>query len=154
MAEKRAGSIAAFRAVIRHRKVGRLRGRRPARGARIFYWQHNLGKRPVICKHVTPVIRCVPRDFVASNLSTRVPPRSAGCTRLFKEKAAGGRWDRPELHRLIGPPPHERRGRGLETRPLLTRTQSATARSQIKEIPALLCILENEGRDEKNWWLE
>jgi hypothetical protein len=45
---------------------------------------------------------------------------------------------------LIGPPPHERRGRGLETRPLLTRTQSATARSQIMEILALLCILETK----------
>src|SRR5215218_4318051 len=27
--------------------------------------------------------------------------KSAGCTRVFKEKVSGGRWDRPELHRLL-----------------------------------------------------
>ena len=27
--------------------------------------------------------------------------RTAGCRRLFEEAAAGGRWDRPELHRLL-----------------------------------------------------
>ena len=27
--------------------------------------------------------------------------RVAGCGRLFEEKASGGRWDRPELHRLL-----------------------------------------------------
>ena len=37
---------------------------------------------------------------------------------------------------------------------LLARTQLATARSQIEEILALLCILEDEGRREKNRWLE
>jgi DNA invertase Pin-like site-specific DNA recombinase len=26
----------------------------------------------------------------------------AGCERVFQEKASGGRWDRPELHRLMG----------------------------------------------------
>ena len=26
---------------------------------------------------------------------------SAGCKRVFEEKASGGRWDRPELHRLL-----------------------------------------------------
>ncbi|MQA91972.1 MAG: helix-turn-helix domain-containing protein [Gemmatimonas sp.] len=26
---------------------------------------------------------------------------SAGCERLFRERASGGRWDRPELHRLL-----------------------------------------------------
>ncbi len=26
---------------------------------------------------------------------------AAGCTRIFQEKASGGRWDRPELHRLL-----------------------------------------------------
>jgi len=31
----------------------------------------------------------------------RAALRSAGCTRLFEEKASGGRWDRPELHRLL-----------------------------------------------------
>jgi len=27
--------------------------------------------------------------------------KSAGCERVFREKASGGRWDRPELHRLL-----------------------------------------------------
>src|SRR3954447_6324359 len=27
--------------------------------------------------------------------------KSAGCKRVFEDKASGGRWDRPELHRLI-----------------------------------------------------
>jgi DNA invertase Pin-like site-specific DNA recombinase len=27
--------------------------------------------------------------------------RAAGCERIFEEKASGGRWDRPELHRLL-----------------------------------------------------
>jgi DNA invertase Pin-like site-specific DNA recombinase len=27
--------------------------------------------------------------------------RAAGCRRIFQEAASGGRWDRPELHRLL-----------------------------------------------------
>jgi DNA invertase Pin-like site-specific DNA recombinase len=27
--------------------------------------------------------------------------RAAGCRRIFEEAAAGGRWDRPELHRML-----------------------------------------------------
>lgn len=27
--------------------------------------------------------------------------KSAGCDRIYREKASGGRWDRPELHRLL-----------------------------------------------------
>jgi DNA invertase Pin-like site-specific DNA recombinase len=27
--------------------------------------------------------------------------KAAGCTRVYKERASGGRWDRPELHRLL-----------------------------------------------------
>src|SRR4029077_19585521 len=27
--------------------------------------------------------------------------KSAGCEQIFREKASGGRWDRPELHRLL-----------------------------------------------------
>lgn len=27
--------------------------------------------------------------------------KAAGCERIFREKATGGRWDRPELHRLL-----------------------------------------------------
>jgi DNA invertase Pin-like site-specific DNA recombinase len=29
--------------------------------------------------------------------------KAAGCRRLFEETASGGRWDRPELHRLLDP---------------------------------------------------
>ena len=28
--------------------------------------------------------------------------KAAGCELIFQEKASGGRWDRPELHRLLG----------------------------------------------------
>jgi len=28
--------------------------------------------------------------------------QSAGCEIVFREKASGGRWERPELHRLLG----------------------------------------------------
>jgi DNA invertase Pin-like site-specific DNA recombinase len=27
--------------------------------------------------------------------------KAAGCERTYREKASGGRWDRPELHRLV-----------------------------------------------------
>src|ERR1044072_6734967 len=27
--------------------------------------------------------------------------RAAGCSRVYEEKASGGRWDRPELHRML-----------------------------------------------------
>jgi DNA invertase Pin-like site-specific DNA recombinase len=33
--------------------------------------------------------------------------KSAGCEKIFREKASGGRWDRPELHRLLD---HLRKG--------------------------------------------
>src|SRR5205809_8041080 len=33
--------------------------------------------------------------------------KAAGCDRIFREKASGGRWDRPELHRLLD---HLRKG--------------------------------------------
>lgn len=28
--------------------------------------------------------------------------KEAGCQKIFEESASGGRWDRPELHRLLG----------------------------------------------------
>ena len=28
--------------------------------------------------------------------------KNSGCELIFQEKASGGRWDRPELHRLLG----------------------------------------------------
>jgi Resolvase, N terminal domain len=27
--------------------------------------------------------------------------KAAGCERIYREKASGGRWDGPELHRLL-----------------------------------------------------
>ena len=27
--------------------------------------------------------------------------KTSGCERIYREKASGGRWDRPELHRLL-----------------------------------------------------
>src|ERR1700759_409819 len=33
--------------------------------------------------------------------------RAAGCSRVYEEKASGGRWDRPELHRMLD---HLRKG--------------------------------------------
>ena len=27
--------------------------------------------------------------------------KATGCERIYREKASGGRWDRPELHRLL-----------------------------------------------------
>ena len=36
--------------------------------------------------------------------------RTAGCRRIFEETASGGRWDRPELHRLLD---HLREGDSL-----------------------------------------
>jgi DNA invertase Pin-like site-specific DNA recombinase len=27
--------------------------------------------------------------------------KAAGCTRVYEEKASGGRWDRPQLHRML-----------------------------------------------------
>ena len=27
--------------------------------------------------------------------------KTAGCERIYREKTSGGRWDRPELHRLL-----------------------------------------------------
>jgi DNA invertase Pin-like site-specific DNA recombinase len=27
--------------------------------------------------------------------------KAAGCSRVYEEKASGGRWDRPELHRML-----------------------------------------------------
>jgi DNA invertase Pin-like site-specific DNA recombinase len=36
-----------------------------------------------------------------TNASQARALRAAGCRRLFEEAASGGRWDRPELHRML-----------------------------------------------------
>ena len=36
-----------------------------------------------------------------SNAVQAIALRAAGCRRIFEEVASGGRWDRPELHRML-----------------------------------------------------
>jgi DNA invertase Pin-like site-specific DNA recombinase len=36
-----------------------------------------------------------------NNLLQAKALRAAGCRRVFEEVASGGRWDRPELHRML-----------------------------------------------------
>src|SRR5947209_8764692 len=36
-----------------------------------------------------------------SNATQAKALRTAGCRRIFEEAASGGRWDRPELHRML-----------------------------------------------------
>jgi DNA invertase Pin-like site-specific DNA recombinase len=40
--------------------------------------------------------------------------KAAGCERVYREKAPGGRWDRPELHRLLDQLREGRGARGVE----------------------------------------
>ena len=40
-------------------------------------------------------------SFLVSAVAQVAALKSAGCERIFREKASGGRWDRPELHRLL-----------------------------------------------------
>ena len=49
------------------------------------------------------------RTLVRTSPGLRLPTASqiaalkaSGCELIFQEKASGGRWDRPELHRLLG----------------------------------------------------
>src|SRR5262250_3127290 len=43
--------------------------------------------------------------------------RQAGCKRIFEEKASGGRWDRPELHKALEQLREGGRPGGVETGP-------------------------------------
>ena len=43
----------------------------------------------------------VSRGDDQSNALQRRALRAAGCRRIFEEEASGGRWDRPELHRIL-----------------------------------------------------
>ena len=53
--------------------------------------------------------------------------RAAGCRRLFEEAASGGRWDRPELHRLLDHLRERRHGRCLEARPAVPVAEGRAA---------------------------
>jgi predicted site-specific integrase-resolvase len=48
--------------------------------------------------------------------------KAAKCERIYREQASGGRWDRPELQRLLDQLPQGRRTRGVETRPAIALT--------------------------------
>jgi DNA invertase Pin-like site-specific DNA recombinase len=43
----------------------------------------------------------VSKDDEHSNALRAKALRAAGCRRIFEETASGGRWDRPELHRML-----------------------------------------------------
>ena len=43
--------------------------------------------------------------------------KSAGCEKIFREKASGGRWDRPELLRLLDQLRRGRYSHRLASRP-------------------------------------
>jgi hypothetical protein len=43
----------------------------------------------------------VPKGDDQTNTTQAKALRAAGCNRIFKEVASCGRWDRPELHRLL-----------------------------------------------------
>ena len=46
-------------------------------------------------------MRRVSRGDEQNNALQAKALRGAGCRRLFEEAASGGRWDRPELHRML-----------------------------------------------------
>jgi hypothetical protein len=53
--------------------------------------------------------------------------RGAGCRRLFEEAASGGRWDRPELHRMLDQLRVGDTSRRLETRSAIAVAEGRTA---------------------------
>ena len=67
----------------------------------------SIRKRSFVKDCPTRRRRCclaTPASPRVTNRTTRCKPRRsgrAGCCRLFEETASGGRWDRPELHRLL-----------------------------------------------------
>jgi DNA invertase Pin-like site-specific DNA recombinase len=46
-------------------------------------------------------MRASPKSDEQNNALQAKALRSAGCRGLFEEAASGGRWDRPELHRML-----------------------------------------------------
>ena len=66
-----------------------------------------IRKRPFV-KDTTPVsgglllgYARVSKEDEQNNTLQAKALRAAGCKRLFEEAASGGRWDRPELHRML-----------------------------------------------------
>ena len=57
-------------------------------------------RRPVSNDLLLGYARVSKGDEQTNTLQTRAL-RAAGCRRIFEEAASGGRWDRPELHRLL-----------------------------------------------------
>jgi hypothetical protein len=53
-----------------------------------------LPRHPALWKRKNSKARGTNRHFVSAL-------KSAGCEKIFRENASGGRWDRPELHRLL-----------------------------------------------------
>ena len=52
-----------------------------------------------------PLVRTLVRTSPGLRLPTAsqiAALKASGCELIFQEKASGGRWDRPELHRLLG----------------------------------------------------
>lgn len=58
----------------------------------LFHWRY-------ICAMLTGYAR-VSTDDQDSAAQVKAL-KAAGCERIYRERASGGRWDRPELHRLL-----------------------------------------------------
>jgi hypothetical protein len=64
---------------------------------------HNLVERQLVFERVAVLIGYA-RVSKGDDQSTAAQNRAltdGGCERLFEEAASGGRWDRPQLHRML-----------------------------------------------------
>jgi DNA invertase Pin-like site-specific DNA recombinase len=68
--------------------------------------------------------------------------KAAGCERIFREKATGGRWNRPELQRLLD---HLRKGDVLVVWKLdrLAATSGSAQVTMLRPIPGSLTYRTN-----------
>jgi DNA invertase Pin-like site-specific DNA recombinase len=57
-------------------------------------------RRPAVAGLLLGYARVSGDDDQTNTLQTKAL-RDAGCRRIFEEVASGGRWDRPELHRML-----------------------------------------------------
>jgi len=60
--------------------------------------------------------------------------KAAGCERIFREKATGGRWNRPELQRLLD---HLRNGDGLVVWKLISAQTLDIGKQSYAEVVAI-----------------